>query len=219
MTRRDLLVLLAATGPLAAIRPAQAAAAAPAFVPTAQDTADLARVEAYLNGLTTLKAKFQQIAPDGAISRGIAWMDRPGRMRFQYDPPTPLLLVAGGGLFVFYDRELNQTTNIPLGSTPLGILLGENLRLSGEVTVTAIDREPGVLSITMQRTASPGDGSLTLIFSDGPLLLRQWVVVDAQRQETRVSLFDVQLGGTFDQQMFHFIDPRFMPSEAKRTYQ
>lgn len=195
-------------------------AAAPSPAPlTAQDLADVARISAYLNGLKTLKAKFLQVAPDGGISRGLTWMDRPGRMRFQYDPPTPLLLVAGSGLFVFYDRELNQTTNIPLGSTPLGLLLGENLSLTGDVTVIAVDRQPGVLSVTLLRTSSPSDGTLTLVFNDQPLALRQWLVVDSQRQETRVSLYDVQVGGSFDQAMFHFIDPKFMPGQANRMYE
>lgn len=217
MTRRDLLVALLATAPVGGL---SAQTSAPqALVLTPQDQADLARVAAYLNGIRTLKAHFQQVAPNGEVTRGLAWMERPGRMRFQYDPPTPLLLVAGSGLFVFYDRQLNQTTNIPLGSTPLGLLLADRLTLSGDVTVTAIDRQPGVLSVTLLRTASPGDGTLTLVFSDPPMLLRQWMVVDSQRQETRVSLFDVQFGGTFDEQMFHFIDPKFMPSEANRTYQ
>jgi outer membrane lipoprotein-sorting protein len=219
MTRRHLLFLLGATAIGCAAAPAIARAAAAIAVPlTPRDRADLDRIAAYLNGITTLKARFLQVAPDGAESRGITWMDRPGRMRFQYDPPTPLLLVAGGGLFVFYDRQLNQTTNIPLGSTPLSLLLADHVTLSGGVTVTGIDRQPGEISVTLTRTDSPGDGSLTLVFSDPPLALRQWMVVDAQRQETRVTLYDVQLGGTFDQKMFYFIDPRFLPSEANRIY-
>lgn len=179
---------------------------------TAQDRADLARIEAYLNGLPPLKAHFLQVAPDGGVSEGTAWVQRPGRMRFQYSPPTPLLLVAGHGLFVFFDRQLRQTTNIPLDSTPLGLLLRENLRLAGDVTVTGIERLPGQIQVTMVRTGSPGDGSLTLVFADQPLALRQWVVLDAQRQETRVTLYNVELGGTFDQSMFAFPDIRVGPN-------
>ena len=109
MNRRTLLLMLPAAALLAAAAP-------PAPAPlTPQDRDDLARIEAYLNGMRTLKARFLQEAPDGATSEGLAWMQRPGRMRFQYDPPSPLLLVAGHGLFVYYDRELRQTTNIPLG--------------------------------------------------------------------------------------------------------
>ncbi len=209
-SRRSLLAAL----PLLAL---PRLAFAQGFVPTAQDRAELARIEAYLNGITTLKARFIQVAPDGTSSTGTAWLQRPGRMRFQYDPPSPLLLVAGHGLVVFYDKQLEQTTNIPLGSTPLGILLAPHLTLSGAVTVVGMQRVPGQIQVTLERTASPGDGTLTLIFSDPPLQLRQWVVVDAQRRETRVSLYDIQLGGSFDQQMFVFINPKFMPN-ANKTY-
>ena len=182
---------------------------------TAQDQADIARVEAYLDTIHTLKARFQQIAPNGSISGGTAWLQRPGRMRFQYDPPSPFLLVAGHGLLVFNDSSLEQTSNIPLGRTPLGLLLRENVKLSGDITVSRIQRYPGQLQITLYRTESPSDGSLTLIFADPPLTLRSWVVVDAQRQETRISLYDVQLGGTFDQSMFTFIDPKFFGNNAR----
>ena len=177
--------------------------------PSAQDKADIARVEAYLNTVRTLKARFQQIAPNGSISGGTAWLQRPGRMRFQYDPPAPFLLVAGHGLLVFHDSQLQQTSNIPLDRTPLGLLLRDNMTLSGDITVTQITRYPGQLQLTLYRTASPADGTLTLIFADNPLALRSWTVVDAQRQQTRISLFDVEWGGTFEQSLFTFIDPRF----------
>ncbi len=206
MRRRALLALPLCAWP--ALARAQAAL-------TAQDRADLARIEAYINAIHTLKARFVQDAPDGSLSRGLVWLQRPGRMRFQYDPPTPLLLVAGHGLFVYYDRQLGQTTNIPLGSTPLGLLLRDSFSLGGEVTVMAVTRDPGQLQVTVRRTASPGDGTLTLVFTDPPLALRSWAVVDAQRRETRVTLLDVQLGGSFDQQMFTFIDPKFLPGANK----
>ena len=205
MLRRDLLRLSLLA--LAVATPAARAEAG--FQPTAQDSADLARIETYLDGLRTLKAHFLQVAPNGATSQGTAWLDRPGRMRFQYDPPSPLLLVAGHGLVVFHDKSLNQTTNIPISKTPLGILLADKVHLSGDVTVTGMQRLPGQIQVSLVRTASPGDGTLTLIFADNPLALRQWTVLDAQRQETRVTLYNVETGGKFDAKLFEFIDPRF----------
>ncbi|MEJ0018338.1 MAG: outer membrane lipoprotein carrier protein LolA [Acetobacteraceae bacterium] len=209
MNRRDLIRLL----PALLLVPV-AARAQPRFEPTAQDRADLTRIEAYLDGLRTLKARFLQVAPNGALAQGEAWLERPGRMRFQYDPPSPLLLVAGHGLVVFHDKSLNQTTNIPIGQTPLGILLADRVRLLGAgVTVTGMQRLPGQIQVSVVRTASPGDGTLTLVFADNPLALRQWTVLDAQRQETRVTLFNVELGGQFDSKLFEFIDPRaFQPN-------
>jgi outer membrane lipoprotein-sorting protein len=193
-----------------------AALAQPRFQPTAQDRADLGRIETYLNGLRTLKAKFVQIAPDGALAAGTAWLSRPGRMRFEYFPPTPFLLVAGNGLLVFHDAKLGQTTNIPLGQTPLGILLAENVKLAGDLTVLSLRREPGMIELQVTRTASPGDGSLTLLFADAPLALRQWTVLDAQRRETRVTLSNVELGGTFDSNLFQFVAPQFFQSDPNR---
>ena len=176
---------------------------------SAQDRTDIARVETYLNSIKTLHARFLQVAPDGRTSEGQAWLQRPGRMRFQYDPPAPFLLVGGHGLLVFHDSQLKQTSNIPLGQTPLGLLLQDNLRLAGDVTVSRVVRLPGQLQVTVYRTASPQDGALTLIFADNPLVLRSWIVTDAQRHDTRVTLYNAQLGGTFDQSLFTFIDPRF----------
>ena len=206
MNRRTLLLLPATL--LIAASPVPAAL-------TAQDQADLARIGAYLNAIRTLKAHFLQVAPDGATSGGTVWMQRPGRMRFQYDPPSPLLLVAGHGLFVYYDRELRQVTNIPLGATPLGLLLRDAITLSGDVTVTGFSRVPGLVQVTLVRTASPGDGSLTLVFADAPLALRQWAVIDGQRRETRVTLYNVEPGGSFNQDMFTLVDPKDFPGQDK----
>jgi outer membrane lipoprotein-sorting protein len=206
MKRRTLLAL-----PLLSAALLPRAVRAQAFKPTAQDRADLARVETYLDSLRSLKGRFLQVAPDGSTTQGTAWLARPGRMRFEYDPPSPLLLIAGHGLVVFQDRKLKQVSNFPLGSTPLGILLADKVRLGGDVTVTGIAREPGQLQVSMVRTASPGDGTLTLVFADNPLSLRQWAVLDGQRQETRVSLFNVEFGGRFDQKLFEYDDPRMAP--------
>jgi outer membrane lipoprotein-sorting protein len=191
---------------LSAILPLALATAAP----TATNSAEIAQIQAYLNGITTLKAHFVQVAPNGALSQGTAWLDRPGRMRFQYDPPSPLLLVAGHGFVVFHDSSLDQTSNIPLGATPLGILLSDHIRLtSGDVTVTDLRNLPGEIVMTVVWNSRPSDGSLTLVFATDPLTLRQWVVTDATGQRTAVTLSDIQFGGKFDQSLFNFVNPDF----------
>lgn len=199
-TRRLLLQAV----PLLAVpllaRRARAAVQPAALTP--QDQADIARIEQYLDGITTLKAHFTQVAQDGAISQGTAWMQRPGRMRFQYDPPAPFLLIAAYGVLTFNDSSLQQTTNVSLGRTPLGILLARHVTLSGAVTVTAMNHQPGEIDVTLVRTESPGDGSLTLVFTEPPLALRQWIVVDAQQRVTRITLTDVQTGLRFNPQLF-----------------
>lgn len=198
MLRRTLLLLALAL-------PLQAQAA---FQPTPQDRTDVARIEAYLNAFTSLHGKFLQVAPDGGISGGQAWLSRPGRLRFQYDPPAPFILVAAHGQLVFQDWSIKQQSQAPLSSTPLGMLLAQHVTLSGDIAVTAINRLPGEIDVSLVRSAAPSDGTLTLVFADKPLALRQWTVVDAQRKETRVTLFDTELGGTFDAKLF---EPAAMP--------
>ncbi len=171
------------------------------------DQATLVSVGRYLNSLRSLKARFIQVGPDGAVTQGTMWLQRPGRMRFEYDKPSPLLLVAGGGTVVFHDAQLDQTTNIPVGNTPLGLLLAETITLSGNVTLTDFQRPPGGLQLTLVRTKTPGDGSLTLTLNADPLALTGWSVVDAQGRETRIRISSVQLGGNFDQGLFAFSDP------------
>ena len=218
MNRRSLLTVLALL-PAASLafqaRLAFQAQAAPAsaMVPlTDRDRADIARMEVYLTNLRTLKARFLQVAPNGTLSEGVVWLERPGKMRFQYDPPSPFLLVANYGLVVFNDRQLQQTSNIPLSQTPLGIILAEKVKLSGDVEIIGLRRQPGEIGLTVQRTGSPSDGSITLMFSDPPMALRQWVVLDQQRQETSVKLFNVELGGSFDSKLFQVATPAPLPT-------
>ena len=172
---------------------------------TAADRALVAQVETYLNDQKGLTANFLQVASDGSTRSGKAWLQRPGKMRFEYDPPDKQLLVAGFGLLVYHDPQLDQTTNIPLDSTPLGILLAKHVDLtSGNVVITNIQQQPGEDDITLIRKGRPAAGSLTLVFSTNPLELRQWVVDDAQGRQTRVSLYNVKPGGPYPNSLFEY---------------
>jgi outer membrane lipoprotein-sorting protein len=207
MNRRTLLLGLL---PLAALPLSTAEAQlAPSPPLSAQDQADIARIEAYLNGIHSLKSRFLQVDANGNSIGGNAWLERPGRMRFEYDPPDRMLLVAGHGLLVYYDPAVKQTTNLFLSATPLGILLQSNLRLAGAVTVTGIARATGQIQLTMIRTQRPGDGTITLIFATDPLTLRSWIIRDAQGRQTQISLFDVTYGGEYPDSMFTFVGPQF----------
>jgi outer membrane lipoprotein-sorting protein len=199
--KRSCAAVLALALALACQAPAHAQTAAKL---SAQDQAFIGSAETYLNAQTAITANFLQVAADGSTRTGKAWLERPGKMRFAYDAPDPQLLVAGFGLLVYNDPDLDQTTNIPLGSTPLGILLAQHVVLSGDVTVTGINRQPGETDLTLVRTGKPQAGSLTLVFGTDPLELRQWKVDDAQGRETRVSLYDVAPGGPFPDSLFQF---------------
>lgn len=204
LSRRRLLSAAAAF----ALVPAFAWAAPRRAALSAQDRADIARAEAYLNAITTLKARFLQISANGGQAEGTAYLSRPGRMRLQYDPPSPLLVVADGTFLIVHDKELGEPSYIPLGSTPAGVLVRDNVKLDGkDLAVTRVVRLPGVLNISVIEASDPGQGELTLVFSEAPFALRQWRVIDAQGSATTVSLYESQTGLALDPKLFEFKDP------------
>ena len=172
-----------------------------------QDRADLARIEAYMNAIDTVRARFLQVSSDGGVSEGNLYIDRPGNMRIDYDAPVPVVVVANGSWLIYVDTKLNQVTHIPLASTPAGILLNKDVRLSGDITVTAFSRQADALRVTLVRTKDPTDGSMTLVFSDRPMILRKGSVIDSQGIETTVSLLDTHFGEALKRSLFELALP------------
>ena len=168
--------------------------------------ADLARIVDYLNGIRSLQARFVQVAPDGGVSEGEMFMRRPGRLRFAYDPPMPLLMVADGLWLVLWDKELDQIDRVPLASTPLGFLVRDQVSFGDPIVVRSLERQPGLLSLTLFDKRREDEGELTLVFTEAPLRLRQWLVTDAQRLQTRVSLFGIETNIPLDGRLFVFTD-------------
>lgn len=185
-----------------------AVAASPAIAQLAgADAEDAARIEAWIEGVETLSARFVQVAPDGAITEGDFYLRRPGLLRFQYDPPVPLLIVADGFSVHLYDRELDEATSWPILGTPLRPLLRKDLDLAGTYT-QVLQRSPGVLRLTLVEPGAPDQGSLTLVFLEEPFQLAQWVVIDAVGLTTVVGLSELALGVPIDGRLFTFDDPR-----------
>jgi outer membrane lipoprotein-sorting protein len=187
---------------------AWAAAVSPALAePTPQDQADIKRVEDYLNGIHTMTAKFVQIAPNGRQLTGTFYLSRPGKMRLEYDPPIKDFIVSDGWFLFYWDGEMNQQSSTPVGSSLADVILREDLKLSGDITVTALDRMPGALEVTLRSTDDPGKGEITLAFEDKPLRLSQWRVRDAQGQTTRVGLIDPKFEVPLERGLFYFHPP------------
>ncbi len=175
-----------------------------------QDQQDIARAEDYLNGITTLKARFLQVAPNGATVEGTAYLSRPGRMRLDYDPPSPIQVVANGRFLIYYDKELEQTSYLGLNDTPAGILVRPNMRLTGgDVRVVGVDRGRGLVHVSLVQARDPGAGTIMLTFTDNPFELKQWRVRDGQGQITTVQLYGTQTGMRLDPRLFDFVDPKF----------
>lgn len=205
---------LAALAPLAGTRRAQAAA--PAAQLTEEELRHLRRVEEYLNGIKTMRARFQQFSPNSGLAFGTIYLSRPGRMRVEYDPPVPVLLVADGMAVSYYDRELDNLSQVPLSSTPAWFLLRNPIRLQEDLTVTRLDTRPGALRLSMYQTKEPEAGTVTLIFADDPLELKNWTIVDGAGNEVTIGLFDVSIGGEIENKLFATPQTRGRRSSGNR---
>jgi outer membrane lipoprotein-sorting protein len=164
------------------------------------------KAELYLNRIETLQARFIQVSSNGAYAEGQVHVRRPGRLRFEYDPPHPILLIADGVNLLYYDKELKQATFIPLWETPLWFLIRKQVDLSGSIEVTDVSLATGVVRITVQEDGAEQVGAVTLTFSDQPFALRSWEVTDAQGITTRVSLLDPVYGRKAPDKLFDYGD-------------
>lgn len=173
-----------------------------------EDMRDLARISNYLNGITTLEGDFVQVGPDGQLSEGQFYLRRPGRLRFEYEPPNPALVVADGFWVGVYDTRMNTLDRYPLGNTPLELLLRERVDLRAEGAVQSIERGEGVIRVKAIEPDKPDRGSITMIFADNPLELRQWVVVDSQGLTTTVALSEMRTNVQLDPNLFFIEDPQ-----------
>lgn len=171
---------------------------------TQQDTLELQRIAAYLNNIRTMTARFQQIANNGGVSGGHMWVARPGRMRFEYDPPTPITLLADSASVYYWDKQLNQTSKYELRQTPAWFFLRDPISFGQDVVVTRFERLGGTVRVTVVESAQPDAGSLTLDFTENPVTLRQWTVIDQQGKRTVVSLGDLQYGMVLDPKLFQY---------------
>jgi len=161
------------------------------------------KAEAALDGIRTLKSRFMQATSQGEVSQGTVYLSRPGRLRIEYDPPTPLLVVANGAYFTFVDTQLKQLSYLDLDATPAGILLREKISFADkDIRIRQVTEKNGIAEIRMTSTKDTSAGSLTLIFTLAPFELRQWRVIDAQGLVTDVTLEEPQIGVALKKSLF-----------------
>lgn len=178
VTRRHLLGALGAALALPALsRPARA------------DALSLERISGYLNGLRSVRTGFTQINDDGTISTGTLYIRRPGRARFEYDPPNRALVLAGGGQLAIFDPKSNvPPEQYPLARTPLKLILGTDIDLARADMVVARRFDGTATTIVAQDPDNPDLGTIELVFTGPPVELRQWVITGSDGVRTTVIL-------------------------------
>lgn len=173
-------------------------------MPAAAEKISLQELSRYLNALTTAEADFTQVNSDGSISTGRIFIQRPGRVRFEYAPPDRNLVLAGGGQVAIFDAKSNQPPEqYPLSRTPLSIILAENVDLGRAKMVVGHKADGNTTRVRAQDPEHPEYGSIELVFTSGPTELRQWIIRDDSGAETTVILGEMKKGAKLKSSLFN----------------
>jgi len=160
-----------------------------------------------MNAMPPVRAEFIQQTSDGQVYNGQFWLNRPGRLRFEYKEPVHNFVVADGAFIHFWDAKMKQASDAPIGQTLADFILKDHIAFDKDVQITGIKREAGLLEVSLVQSSDPTAGTLTLIFENYPLQLRQWSTTDATGRTSTVSLVNPVMGEKPDPRLFVFKAP------------
>ncbi len=169
---------------------------------TAAQQQSIMKLNDYLNSFQTLKADFVQVSSKGSMAQGQMLIAKPGKLRFEYAPPNPLLIVSDGRWLTIKDKVKEKGDQFPLSSTPLRLVVAPQIDLLAETDVIGFDSTDGLTSVSVVDRKGSLGGYITLVFDEQRNQLIQWVVVDGKGRHTTVQLTNVVLGGNFDPKLF-----------------
>ena len=183
----------------------------------AQSAENIQKIETYLNNIKSMEATFVQMASNGGTAEGRLFIQKPNKIRMEYAAPTNVLIVGDGKYIVYNDTELDQVTHIDYDDIPASLILANDIKIDGKkIKVSDFYQDSGSTSITLDY-ADKGDlGPITLVFSNSPMELKQWKIVDPQSVEITVSLYDVKKDVPLDSKLFKFQNKKSSPLNYKK---
>ncbi len=169
---------------------------------TAEQQQSVRKISAYINSFQTLKSSFTQISPRGQTSQGVLLISKPGKLRFEYAAPNPLLIISDGKWLTIKDRVREKGDQFPLSATPLRLVVSPKIDLLAETNVIAFENTDGLTSVSLADRKDSMGGYITLVFDETRNQLQQWVIVDGKGRRTTVQLANIETGGKFDPKLF-----------------
>jgi outer membrane lipoprotein-sorting protein len=169
---------------------------------TSQQSASVQNITDYINSLENLQGEFTQISPKGNLSRGVFYISKPGKMRFEYAPPNPFLIVADGKWLTIKNRAKEKGDQFPLSETPLRLVLADKVDLLRDTDILDFQEENGMTTLTLEDRGGSLGGKLVLVFDQNRRALQQWVVIDGKGRRTTVSLENLVPGVKPDPKLF-----------------
>jgi outer membrane lipoprotein-sorting protein len=172
----------------------------PALTP--EQTAAIDEIGNYINGFRTLQGEFTQISPKGTVSKGVFYLSKPGKMRFEYSPPNPFIIVSDGTWVTIKNRAKDKADQYPLSQTPLRLVLDEDVNIYEEADILDVQSGDGIVTVTLEDKKKMVPGHLILSYDEKRKALQQWIVVDGQGRRTTVSLENIVAGLDADPKLF-----------------
>ncbi len=175
------------------------------FEAKAQSVENLQKIENYLNNIKSLEATFVQMASNGASAEGKLFIKKPNKIRMEYAEPTNVLIVGDGNYIIYNDPDLDQVTHIDYNDIPASMILSNDVKIDGKkIKVSDFYQDSGSTSITLDYAEKGNLGPITLVFSNSPMELKQWKIVDPQSVEVSVSLYETKKDEDIDDDVFKF---------------
>ena len=188
--------------------PAFSASAANNLALSDADQANLSRIESYLNDLSTLQSRFIQANPNGTYFEGTMYLKRPGKLRFEYDPPAPYLIITHGDWFIYVDKELEEATYLPVDKTPAYFIVKKDISFGDKLQVASFQNVDQVFRVEVEQVDDLDVGRVMMVFTDAPLQLRKWQVIDSQGNLTDTTLINPNFEVPLNEGLFEYDGPR-----------
>jgi outer membrane lipoprotein-sorting protein len=169
---------------------------------TPDQTAAVNEIGKYINSFRTLQGEFTQVSPKGTVSKGVFYLSKPGKMRFEYSPPNPFIIVSDGTWVTIKNRAKDKADQYPLSQTPLRLVLDDDVDINKEADILDVQSDGGVVTVTLEDKKKMVPGHLILTYDEKQNALQQWIVVDGKGQRTTVSLENVVAGVVADPKLF-----------------
>ena len=160
------------------------------------------KISAYMNSFMTLQGEFTQISPKGNVSKGVMFISKPGKLRFEYAPPNPFLLVSDGKWVTLKNRAKEKGDQFPLSATPLRLVVSQKIDLLQEANILGFEQADGIDSVLLEDRDGTLGGQLVLIFDETLNQLQQWIIIDGKGRRTTVSLANLESGVQIDPKLF-----------------
>ena len=169
---------------------------------TAEQAASVKAISAYINSFKSLQGEFVQTGPKGNSVKGVFFLSKPGKMRFEYAAPNPFLIVSDGRWVTIKNQKKDKADQYPLSQTPLRLVLSDRIDLLKETEVLGIEVKDGVTTVALEDRKGAVPGHIVLVYNEGANALERWVVVDGQGRKTTVALQNVVAGVEADPKLF-----------------